>query len=198
MTHSPKIWVIGGSAGSLSFLMDFLPKISQSCTYAIVVVLHRKNSEDTTLEKLIATKASLPVQEIEDKTALLPGFIHVAPSDYHVLFEKNGIISLDSSDRVNYSRPSIDVSFESAADAYGSAATGVLLSGANADGTNGLIAIKNMGGLCIVQHPHTAEVPFMPLNAIQNVHIDHVFTVDEMLNYINQPIISSLAHPQRQ
>lgn len=181
-----KIWILGGSAGSLSFLMDFLPKLPSKCTLSIVIVLHRRNSEDTTLEQLITTKSSLPVQEIEDKTVLLPGFVHIAPSDYHVLFEKNGIISLDSSDRVNYSRPSIDVSFESAADAYGSAVTGVLLSGANTDGTHGLLTIKNMGGITIVQDPDSADVPFMPMNALQNVPIDHVFTAAQMLDFINR------------
>ena len=137
------------------------------------------------LEDLIAYKSTIPFKEIEDKTELEPGYLYVAPSDYHLLFERKRLISLDTSEKVNYSRPSIDVAFESAADIYGKNLTGVLLSGANADGTEGLKAIKNAGGITIVQTPETAEVAFMPQNAIENISPDLILNTAAILEYIN-------------
>lgn len=179
-----KVVVIGGSAGSLEVLLKILPRIVIIPDFAIVIVLHRKNSEDSTLEELIALKTMIPVVEVEDKTPLLPGAIYIGPSDYHLLFEKDGVLSLDISEKVNYSRPSIDLAFESAADAYGASLVGILLSGANADGTVGLKAVKASGGITIVQKPETAEMPFMPRNAVAHASPDHVLEVNEILEFI--------------
>ena len=179
-----KILLIGGSAGSLDVLMKILPKLPTITAFALVIVLHRKSAEDTTLEELIAMKTATPVVEVEDKVLLQPGFIYIAPSDYHLLFEKNHLLSLDTSEKINYSRPSIDVAFESAAAAYGSLVTGMLLSGANADGTSGLIAIREAKGIAIVQQPETAEMPFMPCNALKFAQPQYVFTIEELLNHI--------------
>jgi len=178
-----KVVIIGGSAGSLDVLLKVLPHL-QVPSFAIVIVLHRKHTDDTTLEELIAVKTVIPVKEVEDKIALEPGNIYIAPSDYHLLFEKNNLLSLDISEKINYSRPSIDVAFESAADVYGKALVGILLSGANADGTDGLIAIKNAGGTIIVQKPETADMPFMPNNAILHAAPDHILDVSELLHLI--------------
>lgn len=179
-----KIVVIGGSAGSLEVLMQILPSLPLITSLAIVIVLHRKSGEDTTLEELIALKSVTPVMETEDKVRLLPGYIYVAPSDYHLLFEKDQSLSLDTSEKINYSRPSIDVAFELAAEAYGPKVTGILLSGANADGTKGLQSIKNNGGLVVVQQPETAEMDFMPRHAIENVSPDYVLGIDGILDLI--------------
>lgn len=176
-----KVAVIGGSAGSLKVLLQILPNLVSIPTFSIVIILHRKNTEDSALEDLIAIKTVLPVKEVEDKTLLEPGFIYVAPSDYHLLFEKSGHLSLDISEKVNYSRPSIDVAFESAAEVYQSSLVGILLSGANADGTQGLQAIQKAGGTIIVQKPDTAEMPFMPNHAIQNTTPDFILDVEEIL-----------------
>lgn len=173
-----KLVLIAGSAGSLEVLMKILPRLESLNGYAMVIILHRKTAEDSTLEELISIKTTVPVRDVEDKTKLESGFIYIAPSDYHLLFEKDGYLSLDISERVNYSRPSIDVSFESAADAYGSSVIGILLSGANADGTNGLQAIKSSGGIVIIQDPKTAEIPFMPQNAILYNTPDYVLSPD--------------------
>lgn len=180
-----KVLIIGGSAGSLEVLIELLPQLNFIPDFAIVLVLHRKSAEDSTLEELITFKTSIPVAEVEDKTPLLPGFIYIAPSDYHLLFENDDILSLDTSEKINYSRPSIDVSFESAAEVYGPALVGILLSGANADGTEGLLAIKRAGGTVLVQLPETAMVPFMPVNAIANANPDYVLDVKGMLEFIN-------------
>lgn len=178
-----KVVIIGGSAGSLDVLLKILPQL-QIPSFSIIIVIHRKNTDDNALEELIASKSQIPVKEVEDKTALFPGYIYIAPSDYHLLCEKNDLLSLDISEKINYSRPSIDVTFESAADAYGSSLVGILLSGANNDGTDGLIAIKNAGGTTVVQKPETAEMPFMPNNAIQHTSPDYILDVSELLNLI--------------
>jgi two-component system chemotaxis response regulator CheB len=180
-----KVLIIGGSAGSLEVLMDLLPQLDFIPTFAIVLVLHRKSTEDSTLEELISFKTSIPVADVEDKTPLRPGLIYIAPSDYHLLFESNDVLSLDTSEKINYSRPSIDVSFESAAEVYGAALVGILLSGANADGTEGLLAIKNAGGAIVVQVPETAQMPFMPMNALTNTSPHYVLDVKGMLEFIN-------------
>ena len=180
-----KVVIIGGSAGSLEVLIKVLPELKPIPHFALIIVLHRKSTEDNTLEELIAMKTVIPVKLIEDKTVLTPGFIYVAPSDYHLLFETNGELSLDISEKVNYSRPSIDVSFESAAEVYGPKLTGVLLSGANADGTHGLKVIKQQGGTVVIQDPATAEMPYMPRTALENVTPDFVFGIDALLAYIN-------------
>lgn len=181
-----KVLIIGGSAGSLEVLMELLPQLSFTPTFAIVLVLHRKNTEDSTLEELISYKALIPVQDVEDKTPLLAGYIYIAPSDYHLLFESDNVLSLDTSEKINYSRPSIDVSFESAAEAYGSSLVGILLSGSNADGTEGLLAIKRAGGAIVVQVPETAQMPFMPQNALTNTSPHYVLDVKGMIEFILQ------------
>ena len=179
-----KVLIIGGSAGSLDVLLKILPHL-EIPSFAIVIVLHRKHTDDTTLEELIAVKTIISVKEVEDKLALEPGNIYIAPSDYHLLFEKNNLLSLDTSEKINYSRPSIDVAFESASDVYGKSLVGILLSGANADGTDGLIAIKNAGGTIIVQKPETADMPFMPNNAIEHTSPDYILEVEEILEFIS-------------
>jgi len=179
-----KVLLIGGSAGSLEVLIKILPRLTAIPTFAIVIILHRKSSEDSTLEELLSVKTTLPVKDVEDKVVLETGNIYVAPSDYHLLFEKNNLLSLDTSEKINYSRPSIDVSFESAADAFGPAVVAILLSGANADGTHGLAEIKAAGGTVVIQNPESAEMPYMPRNAIENVAANHILGIEEILTYI--------------
>ncbi|WP_298150461.1 chemotaxis protein CheB [Flavobacterium sp.] len=184
MKEKIKVVVIGGSAGSLEVLLQLLPKLHSIPDFALVIVLHRKNAEDSTLENLIAMKTIVPVVEIEDKTPIQAGAIYIGPSDYHLLFEKDNTFALDVSEKINFSRPSIDLAFESAADVFGPELTGILLSGANADGTNGLKAIKRERGTTIVQLPESAEMPFMPNHAKLNANPDFILDIPEILNYI--------------
>lgn len=177
--------LIGGSAGSLEVLIAVLPQLKPLQNWAMVIVLHRKSTDDSLLENLIAMKTVIPVKEIEDKTPLEAGFIYVVPSDYHLLFEKNGLLSVDVSDKVNYSRPSIDVVFESAADVFGSRATAVLLSGANADGTQGLLAVQQAGGTVVIQDPDSAEMPYMPKFALNKMTANHLVNADGLVVFIN-------------
>ncbi|OXE99063.1 CheB methylesterase [Flavobacterium araucananum] len=179
-----KVVVIGGSAGSLNALMQILPDLPQLKDFAIVITLHRKSTDDQTLEELIALKSTVAVKPVEDKVPILPGFIYIAPSNYHLLFEKNETLSLDISEKINYSRPSIDVSFESASEIYGGALVGILLSGSNTDGTYGLKAIKAAGGTIVVQNPTVAEMPFMPHNAILNTNPDFVLDNQEIVTFL--------------
>ncbi|MHC0440349.1 chemotaxis protein CheB [Flavobacterium sp. 3-210] len=179
-----KVVIIGGSAGSLNALMQILPELTKLNNFAIVIVLHRKSTDDQTLENLITLKSNVKVMPVEDKTPLLPGFIYIAPSNYHLLFEKEGFFALDTSEKINYSRPSIDVSFESAAEIYGSSLIAILLSGSNSDGTEGLKAIKAAGGIIAVQNPLSAEMPFMPNNAILYTNPDFILNTQEILHFI--------------
>ncbi|TDW51900.1 CheB methylesterase [Flavobacterium sp. 270] len=179
-----KVVIIGGSAGSLNALMQILPEIDHVNSFAIVIVVHRKSSDEQTLEDLLAVRSKLEVKPVEDKVPLLPGFIYIAPSNYHLLFEKDETLSLDTSEKINYSRPSIDVSFESAAEIYGSALVGIILSGSNTDGTLGLKAIQAAGGTIAVQNPTSADMPFMPNNAILNTNPDYILNIPELLEFI--------------
>ena len=179
-----KVVIVGGSAGSLQTLMTILPDLREVVNFALVIVVHRKSGDDLTLEGLLKMKSKIPVKIIEDKTPLEAGFLYVAPSNYHLLFEKNNTLALDISEKINYSRPSIDVSFESASEIYAENLIGILLSGSNSDGTNGLISIQNSGGITIVQDPSVAEMSFMPKNAILNLTPDYVLNNEEILNFL--------------
>ncbi|MBC3787527.1 chemotaxis protein CheB [Spirosoma utsteinense] len=176
-----KVVIIGGSTGSIEVLLQLLPALQSPLAFSVVIVLHRKNTADSTLANLLSLKTAIPVKEVDDKDILQPGHIYLAPADYHLLIELDGSFSLDDSEKVNYSRPSIDVAFESAADVFGPALIGVLLSGANADGTNGLIAIKQAGGQVVVQQPETAQVAFMPQQAILRSQPDYILDVPGLI-----------------
>ncbi len=177
--------LIGGSTGSLEVLLQVLPALKPPLSVALVIILHRKNSTDSTLVNLLSLKTSLTLTEIDDKDPIRSGAIYLAPADYHLLIEQDRTFSLDDSEKVNYSRPSIDVTFESAADVYGPSLVGILLSGANADGTAGLKAIKKAGGTAVVQQPDTALVGFMPQHALLNATIDHVLDLNQLISYLN-------------
>jgi two-component system chemotaxis response regulator CheB len=177
--------IIGGSAGSLDVLLKVLPAIDRDITFPIVIVIHRKKGTDSMLSDLLSTKTTLEVKEAEEKEGLQAGFIYIVPSDYHLLVERDLTISLDSSEKINYSRPSIDVTFQSAAEVYGAKLACILLSGSNSDGVNGLIYTKRFGGETAVQDPSSAQVDYMPKQAILKAEIDHVLKIEEMANYIN-------------
>lgn len=180
-----KVVVIGGSAGSLSVLFEIFPALSPDLNTTIILVLHRKNSADSALSDLLATKTVIPTKEVEDKDPILPGNIYLAPADYHLLIEKDYTFSLDYSEKINFSRPSLDVTFESAADVFGPSLTAILLSGANEDGTAGLTTVKQSGGFIVAQKPETAQMPFMPQYAIAHTDIDMVLDVKEITDFIN-------------
>lgn len=180
-----QIVIIGGSAGSLEVLFKVLPQLKSQLAVPLVIVVHRKSNGGSSLPDLLALKTSLPLTEVEDKDAILPGHIYLAPANYHILIENNGTLSLDDSEKVHFSRPSLDVTFESAADVYGINTAGILLSGANEDGTKGLKEIKRKGGIVIVQNPSTASMPIMPQSALNHVKADYVYEIDEIVDFLN-------------
>jgi len=180
-----QLLVIGGSAGSLDGILQLLPAVKKLTSLAIVLVLHRRNGESI-LAHLLSERTSWPVKEVEEKEPIVAGTIYIAPADYHLLIEKDKTFSLDYSEKVHYSRPAIDVTFESAAEAYGESLVAVLLSGANADGTDGLRQVKAAGGYTIVQDPAEAVVAYMPQHAIENNTIDKVASVILMAEIIQQ------------
>lgn len=152
---------IGTSWGGLNALVRILGGLPAGFPMPVVVVQHRSKDSDDLMAKLLQDMSDLNVREAEDKDTLLPSNVYVAPSDYHLLVD-DGQVSLTTDAPVRYSRPSIDVAFESVARAYGSGAIGVVLTGANEDGARGLARIMDLGGRGIVEDPKTAEMPVMP------------------------------------
>jgi two-component system chemotaxis response regulator CheB len=174
-----ELLVIGGSAGSLEAILQLLPALPETKSFAIVLVMHRRTGESV-LTELLSDKTTWQVKEAEEKEPVLPGTIYIAPADYHLLIEQDKTLSLDYSEKVHYSRPSIDVTFETAADVYGASLVALLLSGANQDGTQGLKKIKAKGGYVMVQDPVEAAVPYMPQFAVERVGVDEVLPVKDV------------------
>lgn len=191
MPKSPdyKLLVIGGSAGGLTMVLKILPQLERSMNLAVVIVFHRKHSDDNVLIDVLSKRTHFIVKEAEDKDTLAAGTIFVAPADYHLLIEKNGMLTLDDSEKVNYSRPSIDVTFESAAEAVTSSLRCLLLSGANADGVSGLKLAKKYGALIAVQNPDSAEVPFMPRSALDNMKPDFIVDESNIGSFLNSIVL---------
>jgi two-component system chemotaxis response regulator CheB len=184
------IVAVGTSWGGLSAMTRLLGGLPRDFPIPIVVVQHRSKDSDRLLAQLLQDSTELTVCEIEDKDALEPGHVHVAPPDYHVMLE-SGYASLTIEEPVRYSRPSIDVMLESAADSYGPAAIGVVLTGANEDGARGLAHLVQRGGRAIVEDPKTAEIPIMPLAAIRAAPGAEVLPLDKMA-----PRLIELSHEQ--
>lgn len=175
-----KLLLIGGSAGSLQVILSILMAMGKEYPMPVLVVLHRNNVFESSLEDLLSSRTRLSIKEVEEKEPILPRTVYLCPADYHVLVEKDHTFSLDYSERVNYSRPSIDVTFKSAADVYGAGLVALLLSGGNADGTEGLQYVQECGGFTIVQDPLTAEVPYMPQQALLRMKVDLVIPTEEL------------------
>ncbi len=178
--------VIGGSAGSLQVIIEMIKKLDEDLRFPILLVVHRKAQTTNILQTLLQQFSAVEVIEIEDKTDIRNNKIYIAPADYHLLFEDKKTMSLDSSEKMNYSRPSIDVTFRSAAEIFGENMIGILLSGANADGVEGLSYIKKNRGKVWIQDPETAEVDYMPKHAVEEIDYDLIINSGNLANYINQ------------
>jgi len=172
--------VIGGSAGALDALNAILSALPAGFSVPIAIVLHVSPERPSRLCELLATKCALAVREADDKEPLMPANVYLAPPNYHLLIEKKRCLSLSVDAPVHFSRPAIDVLFESAADAYGPALAGLLLSGASEDGARGLARIKASGGMALVQSPETSPVRTMPEAALRLVPVDHVLPLSEI------------------
>lgn len=180
LRNETKTMVIGGSAGALVMVLQIIQSLSLDMDLAVLVVLHRKQAEENVLLEVMRSRTEFEVREADDKDEMERGVIYIAPADYHVLIERDGSLTLDDSEKVNFSRPSIDVSFESAAEVYGPSLICVLLSGANADGVGGLAAAKKRGSKIVIQDPETAEFLYMPRTAMSVVKPDLILDENNM------------------
>lgn len=179
-----RLVVIGGSAGSLEVILAMLRDLTNE-KIAMIIVIHRKGSTHSGLPDLLNLKSPITVKEAEEKEPLRPGYVYIAPADYHVLIEPDRTLSLDYSEKVNFSRPSIDVTFECAASVFGTGVIGILLSGGNSDGVAGMKAIKKTGGMCIVQDPSSALVSFMPQHALNEIAVHRTLSSVEIAPFLN-------------
>ena len=166
MTRAVDLVVIGGSAGAIEVLTTILGGIPASFAPAMAVVVHLPPEGPSLLPELLSRPGGPPMKFAEDKEPIAGGTIYFSVPDYHLLVESGRTFALSLDDRVHYSRPAIDVLFESAAEAYGERLMGIVLSGANADGAEGLRAIAAAGGQTVVQSPDSAEVTAMPAAAL--------------------------------
>ena len=175
--------VIGGSLGGMKAARTILRGLPRSFPDAIAVVLHRQKEADAPLLEILQTGTSIPIDEVLDKEPIRPGRAWLGPADYH-LFIEDEHLSLSTDEPVNFARPSIDVLFESAADAYGAGVIGVVLTGANADGALGAIAIRQRGGLIIVEDPKTAQCGIMPQAALDATGTPYVRPLEEIASLL--------------
>jgi two-component system chemotaxis response regulator CheB len=175
--------VVGTSWGGLAALKTLVGALPASFQMAVTLVQHRHNESDHVLRALLQERSPLVVCEVEDKMPLEEGHIYVAPPDYHTLIEP-GHFALSTEAPVRFSRPSIDVTFSSAADAYGHRVVGVILTGANADGASGLSRISELGGLALIQDPKTAESPTMPSAAQKAVPRARVMSLPRIAEFL--------------
>jgi two-component system chemotaxis response regulator CheB len=166
--------VVGASAGGLESLLAILAPLPADFPLPVLVAQHLHRTDEGRFAEHLASRVAIAVTEAHDKQPIEPAHVYVAPADYHLLVERGGTLALTVDPRVNWSRPSIDVLFESAARAFGDALVGVILSGANDDGARGMQLIRELGGLCVAQDPQTAESPVMPRAAIELAGIETV------------------------
>lgn len=182
--HSARAVVIGASAGALDALMKIFPALPRDFSLPVMTVVHVPPDRESILPQLFKERSALVYKEAEDKETVIAGHVYFAPPDYHLLAEEKNILSLSSDEQVLYSRPSIDVLFESAADVYGEGLIGIVLTGANEDGARGLRAVVDAGGTALVQSPAHAHVATMPEAAIRACPEAHVMTLDQITAYL--------------
>jgi two-component system, chemotaxis family, protein-glutamate methylesterase/glutaminase len=172
--------VIGASTGGVEALNEILPALPATFRPAVLIVLHLPRERPSLLVEIYEKRCALPVREADDKEPVEPGTVYFAPPDYHMLVEKSRQIALSTDEPVHFSRPSIDVLFESAADVYGERLLGIILTGANEDGAAGLHAIHRAGGVTVVQQPDSAKVPLMVVSALQRNPADFILSLPEI------------------
>lgn len=174
--------VVGGSAGAMEALLLLLPAIARDVQATVIVVLHMQRDRESLLTEVFSRRCALPVHEAQHGAPLEPGTIVFAPPNYHLLVDTGPRLCLSVDEPLHFSRPAIDVLFETAADQFGDRLIGVLLSGANADGAAGLAAIGRAGGMTVVQTPASAQAQTMPLAGLaQWPATDHVASPEQMV-----------------
>lgn len=172
--------VIGTSAGGLAALSALVEGLGRDFPLPLLVVQHVPDNVPTQLAEIFARRTALRVKEADEKEPVVAGTLYFAAPGYHLLVERDFSLSLSQDEPVHFSRPAIDVLFESAADAWGPRVAGILLTGASEDGAAGLVAIQEAGGLTVVQDPAEAEVPTMPLAALQRLAPDYILPLRDI------------------
>jgi two-component system, chemotaxis family, protein-glutamate methylesterase/glutaminase len=172
--------VIGASAGGIQALSVVLPALPANLRAPVFIVLHLPRDRPSVLAEIFSRKCAVPVREAEDKEEVVPGTVYFAPANYHLLVDAGPQLALSADDPVHHSRPSVDVLFESASEIYKERLLGIILSGANEDGAQGLAAIHDAGGVTIVQQPDTASAPNMAVSALKLRPADRVLPLEEI------------------
>lgn len=178
------VLLLGGSAGSFKLLFKIIKLFPHNFNKTVIIIIHRKKNFFSEIEKLFSENSRMYLREISDKDPLQSNAIYIAPPNYHTLIEKTGYFSLDVSESVWYSKPSIDVTFESAADAFGESCTAILFSGANQDGAEGMLTLRNSGALTIVQNPEDAEMAEMPAAAVSIDAAEYILRTEEIFELL--------------
>jgi two-component system chemotaxis response regulator CheB len=181
-----RLIAIGGSAGGVEVICDILAELNASFQTPILIVIHVPAGPGSQLYRLLSVKSRLPVIEVDDKEPIKNGNVYLAPPDYHLLVDDPKTLTLSNDVPVNYSRPSIDVLFESAADVFGNRSIGVILTGANRDGADGLSHIIACGGIGIVQNPSEAYCPAMPNAAISVSPAALIMSKSQITSFLNE------------
>jgi two-component system, chemotaxis family, protein-glutamate methylesterase/glutaminase len=179
-----RLIVIGTSAGGLYALSAILNPLPADYPFPIVVVQHRSKEHNELLEEVLQVKCKVKIKQADEKEPVRGGVVYIAPPDYHLLVEKNFTLSLTADAQVLYSRPSIDVLFESAAIACRDQLIGIILTGANSDGATGINEIKKHNGITIAQDPQEADFPYMPQAAINGGKVMHIWTLKEINTFL--------------
>ena len=182
--HNSEILLLGGSAGSFKLLFQIVKLLPPDLNKAVIIIMHRKKNFISEIEKLFAENSRMSLKEISDKDKINKSTIYIAPANYHTLIERGGSFGLDVSEALWYSKPSIDVTFDSAADNYKNKCTAILFSGANQDGAEGLLKLKEAGSMTIAQYPGDAEMPEMPSTAININAVDYVLKTTEIFELL--------------
>lgn len=180
MRRPARAVAIGASAGGVEALSAVLPALPRTFPAAVLVVIHLPRDKPSVMAEIFASRCRMPVREAQDKEPVQPGIVYFAPPDYHLLVDEGPALALSVDDPVLYSRPSIDVLFESAAQVYGPELAGVVLTGGNEDGSAGLEAIARAGGACLVQDPAGAVAPYMPRAAMERVPSARALPLDRI------------------
>jgi two-component system chemotaxis response regulator CheB len=175
-----KAVVIGVSTGGVSALKFLLGALPKNFPAPILIVTHITPDSDDGLAVLLDTLCAIRVKEADEQETIVPGTVYLAPANYHLLVERGGTITFSIDPPVNFARPSVDVLFETAADAFGPELIGVVLTGAGSDGSRGLVKIQHSGGVTVVQEPADAELSSMPESALQLVKADHVACLSDI------------------
>jgi two-component system chemotaxis response regulator CheB len=177
LTRDIQAVVIGASAGGVEVLSLLLAQLPARCSVSFMVVVHIPRDRPSLLPEVFSSRCLLPVREAEDKEPVQPGTVYFAPPDYHLLVDQGPILALSADEPVHYSRPSIDVLFDSAAAIYRERLMGIVLTGANRDGASGLALVGSAGGRTIVQEPGSAVAAFLPEAALREGPVDAVLSI---------------------